>query len=83
MNITGRRKVAVMKGPELLTIEESHDKARVTRARPTDIAQTEGTDERRRRNHDARGRFPKGNDAARGRVSKHAVTKHGSTNSNR
>lgn len=57
------------------TLEPSHQKTRVMRPRPTDIADTVGTAERRHRNHGSDGRFQRANDAARARRSKSAITK--------
>lgn len=59
----------------LHTIEPSHGKDRLTRPRQSDVAETARTDERRSRNHGSDGRFTRGNDAARGRTAKQAITR--------
>lgn len=60
-------------GAELFTIEQSHGKPRVTGPRPSDLG-TVPTGRDRSRNHGADGRFQPGNDAARDRGAKRALT---------
>lgn len=65
-----------MRGPSMSGggIETSHGREYLVGPRLSDVTDSNGgTDERRRRNHDGRGRFQKGNDAARGRGPKRAI----------
>lgn len=58
-----------------MTTEQSHDKARTTLPRASDLSLEAGTDGERRRNHDARGRFAPRNDASGNRAFRRALKK--------
>lgn len=62
-----------MSGDDLFTIEPSHGKPRLTAPRPSDLG-TVATGAERDRNHGADGRFQPGNDAARDKTARRALT---------